>query len=60
MEKKVVLEDKDGCKHEWYPNSHTVNVYCNGKNVNAYSIGDFSKDHASLEDFKRVFKRDYQ
>jgi len=60
MAKKIVKTDKHGCKHEWYQGSHTVNVYCNGKNVDAYSIGDFAKDKASLADFNRVFKRDHQ
>lgn len=44
----LILEN---AKLEWYPSSHTVNLYENRINTNCFSIGDFAKNHAEVEDF---------
>ncbi len=46
-----IIFKAENAKLEWYSSSHTVNLYENRVNTNCFSIGDFAKNHAEVEDF---------
>ncbi len=54
---KKHIAHKNGIEFEWFEGSHTVNIFCNKKNTDVMSIGDFAKDSATLEEFKQSVKK---
>ena len=56
--RKSIRKDKFGNElmAKWHTNSHTVNVYLineyGWKEATVFSIGDFSKNQATIEDWK--------
>ena len=53
--KERITIKKDDTTYEWYEGSHTVNIYCGGKNTDVFSIGDFGQPEGtvSLAKFKK-------
>lgn len=48
-----IVDDDSGLAFFWN-RSHTVNIYQGASCVDVMSIGDFSQDTATLEDFERA------